>query len=105
MSIAHIAWRGRRRSFDKPDGNRKGIAEALRAAGRQVIDLPGGKGRPDLLVVWGAGMLLMEVKNPQGFNRYEKTQVKFHAEYRGPPGSLVTVRSPEEALRATGIPV
>lgn len=106
MSIAHIGYRARRRfAFNKRDANHGAIKRALEAAGRQVFDLPGGAGRPDMLVVWGTGFVLIEVKGPDKHHtRIEETQKRFHENYRGPRGTLVIVRSEAEALRAAGVP-
>lgn len=52
----------------KRDGNHTPIVQALRSAGRSVVELHQvGKGVPDLLVGWGrSNMLLLEVKDPAG---------------------------------------
>lgn len=93
-------WRKR-----KMDGNHAAIVRALEQAGRQVLELDGAKGDgpglPDLLVIWGGGMVLMEVKAAAG--RLSSSQVLWHRSYRGPRDTLVVVRTPEEALAATGV--
>lgn len=86
----------------KTDGNHAAITRALRDAGRSVLDLASvGGGAPDILVGWSGKMLLMEIKNPQGRNRVQENQVDWHRSWHGTP--VVVVRSPEEALRATGV--
>ena len=90
-----------RRYRVKRDGNHSEIVAALRAAGRRVLDLSSvGGGCPDLLVAWGGGMLLMEVKDPRGRNTVELAQNDFHSHW---VGHVVVVRSAEEALLWTGI--
>lgn len=75
----------------------------LRAAGRQVIELHAvGGGVPDILVAWPGGLVLMEIKNPKGRNRAEASQLRFRQRYRGPRGTLVEVRSLDDALAAIG---
>jgi hypothetical protein len=88
--------------YDKRDANEPEIVRGLRAAGRSVELLPGGNGRPDLLVGWGRShVLLMEVKTEDG--DLESNQVDWHRRWRGLP--VVVVRTVAEALRATGVPV
>lgn len=86
------------------DGNHADIVNALKAAGRSVLDLSGnGKGCPDILVAWGrAHMVLLEIKNPSGKNRVQANQLAWHQAWRGP--AVVVVRSVEEALAACGVP-
>jgi hypothetical protein len=87
---------------EKRDANEPDIVRALEAAGRSVERLPGGRGRPDLLVGWGLShVALLEVKAPKGV--LEPAQAEWHRRWRGIP--VVVVRTPEEALRATGVPV
>lgn len=75
----------------------------LRRAGRQCFRLDGTKrdhpGMPDLLVVWGGGWCLMELKSDAG--KLSENQRAFWRGYRGPPGTLVLARSPAEALAYT----
>jgi hypothetical protein len=87
----------------KRDGNHTPIVQALRAAGRSVVELHAvGGGVPDLLVGWGQRhMLFMEVKDPKGRNRDEDTQVEFRRRWHGAP--VVIVHSVAEALMATGV--
>jgi len=102
VDVSALAAYGRVRRRGKRDGNHVPIVRGLRAAGRSVRELHGvGGGTPDLLVGWPGGMVLIEVKNPEGRNRIEKSQVKFADEWKGPPP--VVVRSLAEALAATGI--
>ena len=85
---------------EKRDANEAEIVQVLRDAGRSVELLPGGNGRPDLLVGWARSrIVLMEVKTPKG--NLEPDQVTWHRNWRGMP--VVVVRSPAEALSATGV--
>lgn len=109
-----------RRSARHDDSNHAPIVAALRAAGRQVVELDGAKqdepGIPDILVAWPGGIVFMEIKSihvaarrgrpekPRA-NQLNDAQVKWHAAYRGPRGSLVTVWTEAEALRACGVRV
>lgn len=97
------------------DANHSEIVKALRAAGRQVIELDGVKhdhpGVPDLLVCWGGGIALLEVKSirirskigTQEPQQLSAVQEAWHAAYRGPVHSLKVVRSIRDALAATGV--
>lgn len=88
--------------FSKRDKNHVEIVRALRAAGRQVIELHAlGGGCPDILALWPGGFRLMEIKTAKG--RTEASQAVFQESYRGPPGTLVTVRTIRQALAATGV--
>lgn len=92
------------RRVSKKDANHKDIVRALRSAGRSVLELHEvGAGCPDLAVFWPGGFCLMEIKNPEGRDRIEPSQVQWHRSYRGPRGTLVVVRSVAEALQATGV--
>jgi hypothetical protein len=101
--------RPRFRRTGSRDGNHQEIVRALEAAGRTVLDLhelgltsSHRKGAPDILVGWGrAHQLLMEIKNPDGFNRVDEAQLAWHAWWRGTP--VVIVRTAAEALAATGV--
>jgi hypothetical protein len=67
----------------KVDANAPELVESLRAMGYSVDVLPGGNGRPDLLVgvpASGANVLL-EVKQPGG--KLNPLQVKWHREWKG----------------------
>lgn len=106
-----------RRRARHDDANHGEIVQALRAAGRQVVELDGAKqdepGIPDLLVAWPGGLVLMEIKSvrerarsgraekPQP-GRLNDAQLAWHAAYRGPRATLVTVWTVSEALAATG---
>ncbi len=89
----------------KRDSNHAAIVQALKAAGRSVLDLSAvGGGCPDILVGWNGGMLLMEIKCPRkqgGADRLMPNQKAWHVAWRG--REPVVVRSVEEALRATGV--
>ena len=85
----------------KKDGNHTAIVQALKAAGRSVLDLSTvGGGAPDLLVASPRGdrTLLIEIKDPKGRNRVEPSQSRFHESWKG---ELVVVRSPQEAIDAS----
>lgn len=90
------------------DTNHAPIVKALKAAGRSVLDLSSvGGGCPDLLVGWGRlHMLLMEIKHDRedgggGNHPVTENQLEWHRQWKGLP--VVVVRSPEEALEATGV--
>lgn len=90
----------------KVDSNHHEIVAALRKAGRRVLDLSGvGNGCPDILVLVGDRLILMEIKIPKGprggtsQSKLTSDQVSFA--YQWP---VVIVRSVAEALAATGIP-
>lgn len=76
----------------KRDGNHSTIAKAYTDAGCSVFDAHKvGQGFPDLVVGIAGRTYLVEVKNPAGRNRVEKSQTKFSAEWRG--SKPVVVRS------------
>jgi hypothetical protein len=78
------------------DANHAEIVKALRAAGRRVLDLGAvGKGCPDLLVAAHGRLVLLEVKAPGG--TLTPDQRTFAAAW-----PVVVVRSPAEAIAATG---
>jgi hypothetical protein len=84
------------------DGNQKAVVEALRDAGRFVEVLSDvGRGVPDLLVSWGGKSLLLEVKMPG--EKLTEDQLHWHRSWKGP--AVAVVRSPAEALEATGVAV
>jgi len=79
------------------------IVKHLRSLGRTVILLGSTEdGMPDLLVIWGGGFALLEVKDPDE-GVLSKEQRAWHASYRGPRGTLHVVRCNLDAERATGI--
>lgn len=82
----------------KRDLNEPGIVKALERAGATVwrLDDP-----VDLLVGFRGKNFTLEVKNPTGRNRDTPAQVRFREQWRG---TLHTVRSQREALRAIGAP-
>ena len=82
------------------DANQKGIIRALKAVGCSVVHLSQGSGIPDLLVGWRQQSFLLEVKNPDGFNKVLDTQKEFARDWRGPPP--IVVRSSDDALKAIG---
>lgn len=90
------------RRFSKRDANHTDIVRALRAAGRQVIELFAlGGSVPDIVVIWPGGICFMEIKDAKG--RLSPGQKAFFAAWRGPRGSLVEVRTVAQALEATGV--
>lgn len=81
------------------DGNQGVIVKALRAAGRFVEILSDvGRGVPDLLVSWSGQCALLEVKMPGAV--LTPAEADWHLRWKGPP--VAVVRSPQEALEATG---
>jgi hypothetical protein len=90
------------------DTNHAAIADALRKAGRSVLDLSAvGGGCPDMLVGWGlAHMVLLEIKFPRTDRKSSdhpvtENQVEWHRAWRGAP--VAVVRSVAEALAACGV--
>lgn len=82
---------------DKPDAATDAIVKGLRAAGLSVEYIPGGNGRPDLLVGWRMRwMLLLEIKT--GNEKLKPNQVAWHAKWRGL--APVVVRSLDEGFAA-----
>ncbi len=65
----------------KVDANHGEIVEGLRAAGFSVDALPGGNGRPDLLVGAYATNILLEIKQPG--EKLNSLQKHWHAGWRG----------------------
>lgn len=80
----------------KRDWNEPEIVSALQRVGALVGKLS-APGLPDLLVCWRGRLYAMEVKGPRG--RATLAQVERLAE--GWP--VVTVRTPDEALKAIGV--
>jgi len=67
----------------KRDANEAGMVELLEAMGASVDRLPGGGGRPDLMVGFRGHTILVEVKVPgETLNALQKT---YHAEWKGAP--------------------
>lgn len=76
------------------DKNQPAIVAALRQIGVAVEII----GKPMDLLIWHRGeYALIEIKNPDGFDRLTKDQVEFMARW---PGKIHVVRSVEEAVRA-----
>ena len=96
-------WRAKR------DGSHTPIVKALRAAGCSVAETHAvGNGFPDLAVGVGGISVFLEVKRPgrgKAHGASEKAtaarQEAFAESWRG--GPILTVSSPEEALRALGL--
>ena len=77
------------------DANEAEIVRALEAQGFSVTRVS-AKGAPDLVVGKGATFQRwVEIKNPQGFNRYTPAQVAWRSRWNGPPP--VTLRSIADA--------
>lgn len=75
------------------DKNQPAIIDALKKVGVSVEII----GKPvDLLLCCRGETILMEVKNPDGFDRFTKDQVEFIARW---PGKIHVARTPEEAVR------
>lgn len=67
----------------KRDANEPELVDTLEALGCTVDRLPGGGGRPDLLVGFRGHTILIEVKVPgEELNRLQK---RFHADWKGAP--------------------
>ena len=77
----------------KRDANEQPICEALTKAGCAVLKVSSA-GAPDLVVLKGARVWLMEVKAKDG--RLTPAQVRFRKTWTGP--QPLTVRSVEQAL-------
>lgn len=77
----------------KVDSNASSIVDALRAIGCSVDILPGGNGRPDLLVGYRSHNFLFEVKDRAG--KLNALQKRWHTEWRG---KAHLVRNFEEAV-------
>lgn len=102
---------GYKRFGNRIDSNQNQIVSALRAAGREVLDLSDvGRGCPDLLVSNEQDMWLMEVKNPEYIPKkpvkgskldriMTEKQKKFYAQWKGKP--ILVVSSIDEALEKT----
>jgi len=92
------------RTAAKVDENQERIVAALRGVGCSVAITSGvGNGFPDLVLghvnprTGHLENLLVEVKTKEG--KLEKTQITFHALWRG---QVCVVRSVREALQAIG---
>lgn len=85
------------------DANQAPIVDALREVGAHVVYL---KQPVDLLVGWRSNTFLLEVKRPLGprggknGSTLTPDQTDFFRDWRG--GTLVVVRSVDEALAAIG---
>jgi hypothetical protein len=71
----------------KRDANEPEIVDAMQAMGATVDRLPGGDGRPDLLVGFRGHTILIEVKVPG--EKLNVLQKRFHAEWQGSPIHVV----------------
>lgn len=66
---------------EKRDANERELVDVMTALGCSVERLPGGNGRPDLLIGFRGHTLLVEVKVlGEGLNKLQK---KFHATWKG----------------------
>lgn len=82
------------------DATHQRIVEALRKAGASVvINADKGGGEPDLWVGYKRRTLGLEVKSDKKA-RLRETQMDFLARWRG--DEIITVITPEDALRAIG---
>lgn len=77
----------------KRDTNEPEIVAALEAAGCSVDRLPGGEGRPDLLVGYRLNNFLIEVKMPGKL--LSPKQKAYHANHQG---RIHLIRTAEQAL-------
>ena len=89
-----------RRYGEQRDANEPQIIEALEAMGCSVEQLPGGKGRPDLLVGEPryVSNLILEIKDgdkPPSKRKLNPRQVDWHANWKG---QRAVVRSVAEAI-------
>lgn len=97
-------WRetmsARRGTARRTDANHVEIVSALRAVGCSVMDLSHvGRGCPDILVSdLHDRLVLIEIKTAKG--KLNRRQLEWHEQWRG--GSVVIVRTVDEALRAVG---
>jgi hypothetical protein len=88
------------RRASKVDANHDQITTALEAAGCTVQSLaPIGRGCPDALASKGGAMWLFEYKNPEGKDKVNEAQQKWHIAWQAP---VYVVRSANEALRVIG---
>lgn len=79
----------------KVDESHNEVVRALRKAGVFVFDTSAvGRGFPDLVCSYAGFTVLVEVKSPKGTVR--DSQREFRSRF---PGSLILVRSGEEAVR------
>ena len=90
--MRYPALQGRR------DANEPEIIAALEEVGAKVVQIPTGKGVPDLLVGFDSGNYLLEIKMPE--RRLNQKQWEWHDTW---PGQVDVVRSPCEALEAIGV--
>ena len=90
--------RGCLRYNARRDVTERAIVRDLLKCGASVDKLPGGKGRPDLLVGYQGDNHLLEVKDEDG--ELQQDQIDWACEWRGRKPRLV--RCTEEALRAIG---
>ena len=82
----------------KRDANDAEIVKGLKDAFFQVVDLTGvGGGCPDKLIVSPQGLQLLELKVPKT-GRLSDRQIEWHADFRGPPGTLHVATTLREAL-------
>jgi hypothetical protein len=82
------------------DANHAEVVSALKGAGYTVKSLAAvGQGMPDLIVAKSGETVLIEVKDgnkPPSARKLTEPQEKFHREWAG---RILTVTSPEDALR------
>jgi hypothetical protein len=82
----------------RADANQKAIVEALRTAGRSVAVISDvGRGVPDLIVGVRSRTFLLEVKAAGA--ALTPDEDAWHRQWRG---HVAIVRTPQEAIEATG---
>lgn len=86
-------------AYDKRDENEPVIVAWLEAVGATVELLPGGSGRPDLLVGFRGQNYLLEVKTEKG--KLSRGQKLWHMDWNGRRPAVV--RNPQEAMQAIGL--
>jgi hypothetical protein len=87
------------------DANEGAIVAALEAIGASVDRLPGGNGRPDLLVGYRRENYALEIKDPNGppsRRKLNNWQRRWHAAWRG---RVHIVETPAQAFEVIGAKV
>lgn len=87
----------------KVDESQPGIVRACRAVGADVVVLPGGAGKPDLLVGFRGANYLLECKTPERAREHKAHrahQARWHELWPG--RRPVVCETPHEALVAIG---
>lgn len=90
-----------RQIYPKRDANQKDITDALLKIGCQVFDTSAvGDGFPDLAVLYGGHIILLEVKTPGNRNRLTDDEQAWWRTFHG-PGFVVD--SPDMAVEEVQI--